>query len=46
MYKILSLILAYFERKNKGIGNKSQSRHKLLYISLAVVYILHSYDGS
>ena len=30
--------LAYFDRKNKGIGNKSQSRDKILYILLAFVF--------
>ena len=30
--------LEYFDRKNKDIGNKSQSKDKILYILLAAVF--------
>ena len=30
--------LAHFDMKNKGIGNKNQSRNKILYILLAFVF--------
>ena len=30
--------LAYLDKKNEGIGNKSQSRDKILYILLAFIF--------
>ena len=35
-----------FGQENKGIGNKSQSRDKILYILATSICILPSYDGS
>ena len=40
------LKLAYFDMKNKGTGNKSQSRDENLNILLYSICILPSYDGS
>ena len=43
MYKILSLLWPILL---DGIGNKSQSRDKILYILATSVCILRNYDGS